>query len=57
LSPTHGLGQVFRNAEFRALWAAELCSIVGDQLAWRWWRAAAGIRGVGSGGAPISNSG
>jgi MFS family permease len=24
---------VFRNAEFRALWAAELCSVVGDQLA------------------------
>lgn len=28
-----GLGQVFRVAEFRALWAAELVSVAGDQLA------------------------
>lgn len=28
-----GLGQVFRVAEFRALWAAELGSVAGDQLA------------------------
>jgi MFS family permease len=33
LVPAHGLSQVFRHAEFRALWAAELLSIVGDQLA------------------------
>jgi MFS family permease len=33
MARTHGLGEVFRNAEFRALWAAELCSILGDQLA------------------------
>ena len=33
MSPPHGLSQVFRLAEFRALWAAELLSIVGDQLA------------------------
>ncbi|HWN36628.1 MAG TPA: MFS transporter [Pseudonocardia sp.] len=33
MSPPHGLSQVFRHAEFRALWAAELLSIVGDQLA------------------------
>ena len=33
MARTHGLGGVFRNAEFRALWAAELCSILGDQLA------------------------
>ncbi|HEX4249965.1 MAG TPA: MFS transporter [Pseudonocardia sp.] len=33
MSPPHALSQVFRLAEFRALWAAELLSIVGDQLA------------------------
>ncbi|HEX3784221.1 MAG TPA: MFS transporter [Pseudonocardiaceae bacterium] len=27
------LGAVFRIAEFRAMWAAELCSVAGDQLA------------------------
>lgn len=31
--PGSGLGQVFRVAEFRALWAAELVSVAGDQLA------------------------
>ena len=33
LASAHGLSQVFRHPEFRALWAAELLSIVGDQLA------------------------
>ncbi|HTF48951.1 MAG TPA: MFS transporter [Pseudonocardia sp.] len=33
MARTHGLGEVFRSAEFRALWAAELFSILGDQLA------------------------
>jgi MFS family permease len=32
-------------------------ALVAGVLAWRWWRAAAGIRGVGSGGAPISSGG
>src|SRR5882757_291817 len=33
MARTYGLGEVFRSAEFRALWAAELFSILGDQLA------------------------
>jgi hypothetical protein len=32
-------------------------ALVAGVLAWRWWRAAASIRGVGSGGAPISSGG